>query len=285
MEHILNLKQDNYIIYNNKINLYRFYYYFYELLENKNNNVEIYLGSKKISYKDTKLINIMDVEKLILNLKFEKNSMLYDCILKLLGFVDIDEQNKIFSDISLIIDNLIKDNFNDLEYYIDDNFIKTVSSNLNIIFKDDDINKNINNLLKKYITLDDSKTYIIFYESDFIQIKFKEYEYNNVYFFDISKSNKLEKYNICLFDDFTDFNYNVLLDEIEKNWPQSFNKNDVKNVLNHFYHIYVSNINYYSDKIDEIILNKVLNIIYKNNRTIEYDVSRIDNNIINFLTN
>ena len=153
------------------------------------------------------------------------------------------------------------------------------------MFKDNNIDTNINNLINKYIKLDETKTYIIFYDSDFIPINSKEYEYNNVYLFDISKSNKLKKYNISLINEVNDFNYIILLEEIEKNWPVLFDKNKVINVLNHYYHIYVSNINYYTYNVDEIILNKVLNIIYKNNRIIDYDVSKIDNNIINFLTN
>lgn len=277
------IRKNNSILYSDLLQLLRFYRFFYEVIEYKNKDIEISIGNKKINSKDAILINLMDVSSCLNNLKYDKNSLLYLYILRLLDDVDITKQDKILNSIESLGDEILNNSDLELSYDFDVNISKIMTSFFKFDVTLEDYKTTIKLLVDSIVNLDLNKIYIIFYNSNLIKLDFLNND--NVYMFDVSIDNDLRNYNISLVDEIKEFNYDLLISEIEKLWPILFEREKINNIMDRFYHIFNSNKDYYTDNQNEVILNKILNMIFLKNREIRYDSSILDNNIKSFLTN
>ena len=62
-----------------------------------------------------------------------------------------------------------------------------------------------------------NKKIIIFINSNLLKINFNDCD--NLFVFDFSNSKDVTEYNLIITDEITNFDYNILLNQIKINWP------------------------------------------------------------------
>lgn len=281
---ILNITKNNNILFRDKFSIFKFYNLFDKVINQKDDKIKIEIQNKKVNNKNTYLINLIDFSYTIDNLKFKKNTLIYNYIENKINsepFNDLDKINQLLNDTFISI--LDKYNFK-YSYEINNDLFKLLISNFDIDFKidDDDIYNKITFLLDDLINSKLNTTFIIFYDSNLIDISCDKYE--NVYCFNCSLMKNIDEYNLIFSNCFNNFNFDILYDCIIKKWPIEYNDELLyKNINYYFQNCYILD-SFKTDNIYLIILTKIINELYDFKQECIVNSIVLNNNIKSFLT-
>lgn len=278
----LNIKRNNNILYQNKKPILELYSYFDEVINEKNDDINISFDYKKITSSNCILINLMDVDSIINNGKFKKGSILWEYI-------------------NSLIENIDENNISDLNTYLESFFSKVKEASIveyNSFF-DIDVVKLYNNfinikpqidtcvLYNKLLEMLDvlikkklNKTFIIFIDNNINVNIIKDYE--NIYLFDISKNKNSDKYNLICIDELKEINFDILLNTLEDHWPIECDKKSIMEYLNNYFNTYLNNEKVVVNNDNDLIIALLLNKIYELNQEIICDLSHISKVVQSF---
>ena len=191
----LDISKKNSILILNKLTFLKFYNNFYQLFENKNKDIEIFLENKLLDSKNAFLLTLTDQTEILENMNFKKGTLFYEYIVTQINSNETLDNDIIFYDLINILKNVQRSLKMNIEYEINEDLEKLILSqvefNLKVNFEN--INEIINLLLKNYLEKNISKIGIIFYDSSIISIDINLYE--SCYFFDINSKKRIEEYN------------------------------------------------------------------------------------------
>lgn len=281
---ILNITKNNNILFRDKFSIFKFYNLFDKVINQKDDKIKIEIQNKKVNNKNTYLINLIDFSYTIDNLKFKKNTLIYNYIENKINsepFNDLDKINQLLNDTFISI--LDKYNFK-YSYEINNDLFKLLISNFDIDFKidDDDIYNKIIFLLDDLINSKLNTTFIIFYDSNLIDISCDKYE--NVYCFDCSLMKNIDEYNLIFSNYFNNFNFDILYDCIIKKWPIEYNDELLYKSINYYFQNCYIVDSFKTDNIYLIILTKIINELYGFKQECIVNSIVLNNNIKSFLT-
>lgn len=226
-ELLLDISKKNSILVLNKETFLRFYNNFYQVLENKNKKIEIFLENKLLDSKNSFLLTLTDQTELLESLNFKKGTLFYDYILNKINADITLDREILFYDLVNFLKNIQENSEVNVDFDINEDFEKLVLSmvdfHLNYDFKK--IDEIINILLKNYIERNPNKTGIIFYDSSFVTFDINSYD--SCYFFDVNIQKKLKDYNLLFNETLNEFNLDFIINKLEAIWPIEFNKEEV----------------------------------------------------------
>lgn len=226
-ELLLDISKKNSILVLNKEIFLTFYNNFYQVLKNKNKDIEIFLENKLLDFKNSFLLTLTDQTELLENLNFKKGTLFYDYVLtKVNSDITLDSEI-LYYDLVNFLKNIQENTEIDVDFEINEDFEKLILSivDFHLDFKFKNITKIINFLLMNYIEKNFSKIGIVFYDSSVIT--FDVDNYDSCYFFDVNIQKKLKDYNLLFDESFTEFNLSFILDKLETMWPVEFNREEV----------------------------------------------------------
>ncbi len=282
-EHEILISKYNGLLYRNLEQILDFYRYFEEVLFEKDEGVNIIIGNKKITSKDFILINLLDVQSILDNLKYSKGNLLYEYSNIIIENFDIELNVEISNYLEEKL-NIIKKEFCfDSHLSFDTSIIKLFSNfaQFKPLISTEKINEKIEKMLNYVLIHNINKIFIIFINSDLININVNNND--NVYIFDISFNQNIMKYNILFTNEIINLDYELLMNSIKLNWPTVYQENQIKHsVESYFKHYYHCN-NFISNDKNILIINAILNKLYGLKQKVEYDSIQIDNTIKSFL--
>lgn len=259
-DHIFSIiiKQYNYILYKNKIDIMKFIKLFYDSIEK---NTEIYINNNLITSKEYVIINLMDTMNIVNNLKYNKNTLLYE-YLKLL--INNNSEMEIVNINNLIVKDfskIIKKSKLNIVFDINDSLFEIFNATLDINFKYNfiDVERNINILLNYILKSNPEKKFIIFLDTNLLKIKLKQ---NNFYLFDITDNYDIKKYNLFFNNDFQNFEYKILIDNIKLSWPKAYKDDEIELSLYKYINLYFKNDSLTIKDENIKIVNSIFNKLY-----------------------
>ena len=223
----LDISKKNSILILNKLTFLKFYNNFYQVFENKNKDIEIFLENKLLDSKNAFLLTLTDQTEILENMNFKKGTLFYEYIVTQINSNEILDNDIIFYDLINILKNIQRSLKMNIDYVMNEDLEKLILSqvefNLKVNFEN--INEIINLLLKNYLEKNISKTGIIFYDSSLISININSYE--SCYFFDINSKKRIEEYNEIVDKEVKEFDLEFIINKLESIWPVDFNKDEV----------------------------------------------------------
>ena len=275
--------KDNSLFILDKNTFFKFYYQFYQCLENKDKNIKINIGEKMLEPKNTILFSFCDYKEILENLKYKKGTLFYEYLLSCLGELNILEEDVVFYDIANIAKNITeKANvkvFYNLEEDIEKLLFSTVDFTLDFEVKN--IVEVLKNLLKSYIEKNQNKIFIIFYDSSLLPLKFEYFDF--CYTFDISEQKDLDRYNLICMEEIKKFDINSFVEKLESIWPVEFYNEKVINYVQKYFIFKKCNISLIAHEEPEYLTYKLMSKIYNEEISIKLDNSTIRDNNKSFL--
>ena len=263
--------KNNYLLVLNEKKLFQFYFFFYTLLVEKNNNITIKIGNKKLDSKNAILFSFCDFNEIIYNLTFKKGSLIYEYLESNIYDLNLLDEDIINYDLNNVIEVLIKKMSLDINYDLNIDLEKLIMTftSFNFNYEIDDLTKIFNKIFCDYIKKNSNKIVIVFYNSNLFNFNFNEFD--NCYVFDIG-NNDLNLNNLIIDDNIRTFSINKIVENLEKKWPIEFYKDDCVNYIKKYFIakknkdvLYVYNEQEY---LVYILMNKISNsnieIIKKN---------------------
>lgn len=277
------VNKNNSIIYDKMINVLNFYKNFDEVINNKNENIDMHFDNKKVNSKDYILINLIDIDNILNSIKYQKGTILYEYITTIIDNCDFELNQEINEYLENKIINISKKFCFESKISFESDLNKIFSTGIQIKSKIslENLNIKINEILNDIIMKKQNKTFIIFYNSEFINF---QSNYDNLYLFDISQKNDFQKYNVICLNSLENFNQELLLDKIKLNWPIEYKEHEIENLLNKFLLEYFKDSEIISDDKNILILSKLLNKFYNLDKSITIENSKIDPIIKSFLS-
>ncbi len=143
----------NYLLVLNEKKLFQFYFSFYTLLVEKNNNITIKIGNKKLDYKNAILFSFCDFNEIIYNLTFKKGSLIYEYLESNIYDLNLLDEDVINYDLNNVIEVLIKKMNLDIDYDLNIDLEKLIMTftSFNFDYEIDDLSKIFNKILYKFI--------------------------------------------------------------------------------------------------------------------------------------
>ena len=222
----LDISKKNSILILNKLTFLKFYNNFYQVFENKNKDIEIFLENKLLDSKNAFLLTLTDQTEILENMNFKKGTLFYEYIVTQINSNEILDNDIIFYDLINILKNIQRSLKMNIDYDMNEDLEKLILSqvefNLKVNFEN--INEIINLLLENYLEKNISKTGIIFYDSSLISININSYE--SCYFFDINSKKRIEEYNEIVDKEVKEFDLNFIINKLESIWPVDFNRDE-----------------------------------------------------------
>lgn len=222
----LDISKKNSILILNKLTFLKFYNNFYQVFENKNKDIEIFLENKLLDSKNAFLLTLTDQTEILENMNFKKGTLFYEYIVTQINSNEILDNDIIFYDLINILKNIQRSLKMNIDYVMNEDLEKLILSqvefNLKVNFEN--INEIINLLLENYLEKNISKTGIIFYDSSLISININSYE--SCYFFDINSKKRIEEYNEIVDKEVKEFDLNFIINKLESIWPVDFNRDE-----------------------------------------------------------
>ena len=257
------IQKNNNIIYKDKITILEFY----NILQlGINKTKDVFISNNKLNNKEYCLINLMDINSVIENTKYIKNSLIYEYINLI-----VDNKENYLNKIENVVNNLMLEVKEKLDFNIswdfNNNLSKIISSlaDIDITIDIKKIELIIKKILEYILKNNIDKTYIIFIDRDLINLDFNE---DNLYIFNINNNIKnLYDYNLLFLDNFYDFNLDILLENIKLNWNKDYDDSYILNLLTDFINIYL--------KYDNVLIS---NKDIKQIKDIFYNLYNIQNN-------
>lgn len=141
----------------------------------------------------------------------------------------------------------------------------------------------INKLLLKILSSsDNSKNYIIFYNSSVLNIDFSNYEC--CYSFDVNKNLNISKYNLLSTNQVLEFHLDVVQHQAKLLWPTHYTIEMIFFYLERYFKYYLGFDKVELTEQNEIIMASIIKKLFGFNQMIIYDSSFIEHNIKSFLT-
>lgn len=222
----LDISKKNSILILNKLTFLKFYNNFYQVFENKNKDIEIFLENKLLDSKNAFLLTLTDQTEILENMNFKKGTLFYEYIVTQINSNEILDNDIIFYDLINILKNIQRSLKMNIDYVMNEDLEKLILSqvefNLKVNFEN--INEIINLLLENYLEKNISKTGIIFYDSSLISININSYE--SCYFFDINSKKRIEEYNEIVDKEVKEFDLEFIINKLESIWPVDFNRDE-----------------------------------------------------------
>ena len=223
----LDISKKNSILILNKLTFLKFYNNFYQVFENKNKDIEIFLENKLLDSKNAFLLTLIDQTEILENLNFKKGSLFYEYIMNQIYSNENLDNDIIFYHLENILKNIQKTSKINVDYNIDEDLEKLILSQVefNIKVNFEDINEIMNFMFKNYLEKNVNKIGIIFYDSSLISLDIDLFE--SCYFFDINEKKEVKEYNVVLGEEVKEFDLNFVINRLENIWPVEFNREEV----------------------------------------------------------
>lgn len=266
------ISKDNNILYFNKQKILQFIKVFYDTLDKKE---EIYLSNNLVNNKEYKIINLLDIASILDNLKLIKNSILTDYLEIFILNDDNNYQEKAEELLTSMFKNIISSTDLNFSYETNTTISKLINNNLNVElnYKINEIQEILEIILNKIIEYNYTKTYIIFIDRNLIDINIKS---DNVYYFNINSNTMINDYNLLFLNEFRNFNYEVLLNEIKYNWPLDYEITNIEYYLKVYLRYYLSNKNIISSNIYIKNISNIMNKLYNINQICNNDSNLVE---------
>ena len=220
----------------------------------------LFIQNKEITKKDSIIIDITSIYNILKQMEFSKGTILYDYILGKYNDILLEDKQKFYNKYLNQI-NILKEKINvNLEVIIEENLDKIILQNIDISVNYNNLLQILNNILNKVIKENINKTYIIFYDSNLVEIEIK---YDNYYLFDINQFSDLSDYNLLISQNINEFDINNLARYIEEIWPIEYKDNEICYLLEHYfkYLIHLKNVSISNEKL--YLIGTILNKTYK----------------------
>ena len=266
------ISKDNNILYFNKQKILQFIKVFYDTLDKKE---EIYLSNNLVNNKEYKIINLLDIASILDNLKLIKNSILTDYLEIFILNDDNNYQEKAEELLTSMFKNIISSTDLNFSYETNTTISKLINNNLNVElnYKINEIQEILEIILNKITEYNYTKTYIIFIDRNLIDINIKS---DNVYYFNINSNTMINDYNLLFLNEFRNFNYEVLLNEIKYNWPLDYEITNIEYYLKVYLRYYLSNKNIISSNIYIKNISNIMNKLYNINQICNNDPNLVE---------
>lgn len=279
----LDISKKNSILILNKLTFLKFYNNFYQVFENKNKDIEIFLENKLLDSKNAFLLTLTDQTEILENMNFKKGTLFYEYIVTQINSNETLDNDIIFYDLINILKNIQRSLKMNIDYDMNEDLEKLILSqvefNLKVNFEN--INEIINLLLKNYLEKNISKTGIIFYDSSLISININSYE--SCYFFDINSKKRIEEYNEIVDKEVKEFDLDFIINKLESIWPVDFNRNETMLYIELYWKSKLINLSL--EVLNEISLltYKLLDKMYNKESKIMIKNFQIRDNVKSFL--
>lgn len=266
------ISKDNNILYFNKQKILQFIKVFYDTLNKKE---ELYFSNNLVNNKEYKIINLLDIASILDNLKLIKNSMLTDYLEIFILNDDNNYQEKAEELLTSMFKNIISSTDLNFSYETNTTISKLINNNLNVElnYKINEIQEILEIILNKITQYNYTKTYIIFIDRNLIDINIKS---DNVYYFNINSNTMINDYNLLFLNEFRNFNYEVLLNEIKYNWPLDYEITNIEYYLKVYLRYYLSNKNIISSNIYIKNISNIMNKLYNINQICNNDPNLVE---------
>lgn len=284
-ELFLRIRKDNHILIEGELGYMNFYLLFYRLIKDKQNNLGLngYLDDRLINNKDFILINLTDLEEILAIIQYKKGNLLFDYInmnlLEKLSIID----NNFYNQIDTIIEGIAQDL--GVDYQLEENSLKLIQTLIQISVSSSDyfsILKTVNKILCKILSTVDNKKYIVFYNSNIIDIDFSQYQ--NCYSFDINQQLEISKYNMLSTNKIKEFHLDMIQEQVKLLWPMEYTNEVICYYLKRYFKYYLGFKEVELTDKNEIIIASIIKKIFDFNQLIVYDSSLLEYNIKSFLT-
>ena len=272
----------NYLLVLNEKKLFQFYFSFYTLLTEKNNNITIKIGNKKLDYKNAILFSFCDFNEIIYNLTFKKGSLIYEYLESNIYDLNLLDEDVINYDLNNVIEVLIKKMNLDIDYDLNIDLEKLIMTftSFNFNYEIDNLSKIFNKILYNFIKKNSNKTIIIFYDSNLFTFNFNEFD--NCYVFDIG-NNDLNLNNLIIDDKIRTFSISKIIENLEKRWPIEFYKEDCINYIKNYFITKKNKNELYAYNEQEYLVYILMNKLSNTNIDINKKNFHIRDNIKSFL--
>ena len=272
----------NYLLVLNEKKLFQFYFSFYTLLTEKNNNITIKIGNKKLDYKNAILFSFCDFNEIIYNLTFKKGSLIYEYLESNIYDLNLLDEDIINYDLNNVIEVLIKKMSLDINYDLNIDLEKLIMTftSFNFNYEIDNLSKIFNKILYNFIKKNSNKTVIIFYDSNLFTFNFNEFD--NCYVFDIG-NNDLNLNNLIIDDKIRTFSISKIIENLEKRWPIEFYKEDCINYIKNYFITKKNKNELYAYNEQEYLAYILMNKLSNTNIDINKKNFHIRDNIKSFL--
>lgn len=266
------ISKDNNILYFNKQKILQFIKVFYDTLDKKE---EIYFSNNLVNNKEYKIINLLDIASILDNLKLIKNSILTDYLEIFILNDDNNYQEKAEELLTSMFKNIISSTDLNFSYETNTTISKLINNNINVElnYKINEIQEILEIILNKITEYNYTKTYIIFIDRNLIDINIKS---DNVYYFNINSNTIINDYNLLFLNEFRNFNYEVLLNEIKYNWPLDYEITNIEYYLKVYLRYYLSNKNIISSNIYIKNISNIMNKLYNINQICNNDPNLVE---------
>lgn len=266
------ISKDNNILYFNKQKILQFIKVFYDTLDKKE---ELYFSNNLVNNKEYKIINLLDIASILDNLKLIKNSILTDYLEIFILNDDNNYQEKAEELLTSMFKNIISSTDLNFSYETNTTISKLINNNLNVElnYKINEIQEILEIILNKITEYNYTKTYIIFIDRNLIDINIKS---DNVYYFNINSNTMINDYNLLFLNEFRNFNYEVLLNEIKYNWPLDYEITNIEYYFKVYLRYYLSNKNIISSNIYIKNISNIMNKLYNINQICNNDPNLVE---------
>lgn len=266
------ISKDNNILYFNKQKILQFIKVFYDTLDKKE---ELYFSNNLVNNKEYKIINLLDIASILDNLKLIKNSILTDYLEIFILNDDNNYQEKAEELLTSMFKNIISSTDLNFSYETNTTISKLINNNINVElnYKINEIQEILEIILNKITEYNYTKTYIIFIDRNLIDINIKS---DNVYYFNINSNTMINDYNLLFLNEFRNFNYEVLLNEIKYNWPLDYEITNIEYYLKVYLRYYLSNKNIISSNIYIKNISNIMNKLYNINQICNNDPNLVE---------
>lgn len=266
------ISKDNNILYFNKQKILQFIKVFYDTLDKKE---ELYFSNNLVNNKEYKIINLLDISSILDNLKLIKNSILTDYLEIFILNDDNNYQEKAEELLTSMFKNIISSTDLNFSYETNTTISKLINNNLNVElnYKINEIQEILEIILNKITEYNYTKTYIIFIDRNLIDINIRS---DNVYYFNINSNTMINDYNLLFLNEFRNFNYEVLLNEIKYNWPLDYEITNIEYYLKVYLRYYLSNKNIISSNIYIKNISNIMNKLYNINQICNNDPNLVE---------
>jgi len=279
----IDIKKYNNIIFTKPINLLNFYKTFDYLINDRDENIKIKLGMKYISYKDYILVNLMDIDSIINELKYKKGTVIYEYVNNILENLDYEYKIEIDKAVEKTFDEIKQKLCFKSHLSFDTDISKLFNSQATFfpIIDDLDFIDTLKNVLSEVLLSKINKTFIIFINSDLINYDFSNHD--NVYIFDISTKNNILEYNIIIDSIVKNFDDEMLFNYLKLNWPINSSDSEIKNVSNIYFKYYINQEIIETNESNILIVSKLINKILNFDKKIIFDENKIEDIVKSFL--
>lgn len=282
-EKTLSIVKDNKIFIQNKLEYFRFFNSFYQVLKLKRKEVRIVLDKKTIDSKNTILLSLCDFSEILENLEWKKGSLFYEYVSFIINDLNCLDNDMLLYDMENIIKNILNQSKLNIDYEIEEDIEKHILNltQFQLHYDINDLLVIITKLFKNYIEKNLTKNFVIFYDSELLPLDFSMYD--SCYSFDVSKNIDFENYNLICEKEMKEFDLEIINNKLESIWPIDYKRSIIMIYIREYFIKSSSNMVFVAHNEQEYLTYLLMDKIYDNNSKIEYQDFVISDNVKSFL--